>query len=133
MRLSVSIFLLLILSIHACSRGELPVSDPPIVSTIAVLPTETVVFTQEVLPSNWQGIPILPDALTGEGDGEGYVFTARSTLEQVRMFYETELPGLGWDSMPTEDVSTMIFVKNDETLTINVFAKEGEVLVLLTK
>jgi len=134
-----TILALFVLSVAACSRGKLPVSvpvntsAPPVVPTATVMPTGIVLPTKETLPPDWQGIPILPEALLGEGDDEGYVFTARVTVEQVRMFYETELPILGWEAIPSTDASTLLFGKENENLIINIIAKGDEVLVLLTK
>lgn len=133
------LLLLLALFVPACSSGGSPVSEqintspPTVVSPAAVMPTGVVLPAEETLSPDWQGIPIPPDALAGEGDEEGYVFTARVAVEQIRSFYEVELSRLGWESMPTDDASTMMFVRNDETLTISLLTKGDEVLVILSR
>jgi hypothetical protein len=79
----------------------------------------------------------MPGAVAGEGDEESYVFTTHATLQQVREFYELEMGKLGWQSSVEGDGTTALmltFTKDaSETLTINVLAKGGEVLVLLSK
>jgi hypothetical protein len=123
--------------LSACSTDTVPDSAPVITST---LPAIAITLAADVVPpvtllssSDWQGIPIMPGALAGEGDEDGYVFTIRSAIEQVRAFYEAELPKLGWKSIPTEDASTMMFIRDDEALAISLMAKGDEILVLLTR
>lgn len=79
----------------------------------------------------------MPDAVAGEGDEEGYVFTIKATPQQVQEYYELELGKLGWQPFPQEDgeVSLMLIFMNEDstTLTVSVIAKGDEVLVLLVK
>jgi hypothetical protein len=60
--------------------------------------------------SEWKGIPIMPGAVAGEGDEEGYVFTIRATPQQVQDYYQLELGKLGWPSLAQGDgeSSTML-------------------------
>ena len=146
-------FLLLILS--ACSIPLTPSGTP----TFTALPTGTAIATQtptvthlpqsetpgvdsELLsddqPANeWNGIPIMPGALAGEGDEEGYVFTIRATPQTVQDYYQLELGKLGWQLASQEQADSsmlLIFISTtSERLTIHVIAKDEEALVLLVK
>lgn len=79
----------------------------------------------------------MPDAVAGEGDEEGYVFTIKATPQQVQEYYELELGKLGWQPLSQEDgeASLMLIFMNEDstTLTVSVIAKGDEVLVLLVK
>jgi hypothetical protein len=85
--------------------------------------------------SEWNGIPIMPNAIAGEGDDEGYVFTVKATAQQVRDYYQAELGKLGWQLLtPAEGEASLKFMNNaSETLTISLIAKGDQVLVLLVK
>jgi hypothetical protein len=105
-------------------------------------PTETPDAVAELAPegepdSEWDGIPIMPGAIAGEGDEEGYVFTIKATPQQVQEYYETELAKLGWQPFAQGDgeASLMLIFMNEDstTLTVSVIAKGDEVLVLLVK
>jgi hypothetical protein len=77
----------------------------------------------------------MPDAIAGEGDEEGYVFTVNATTQQVRDYYQSELGKLGWQLLaPEEGEASLKFMNSaSETLTINLIAKRNQVLVLLVK
>lgn len=106
------------------------------------LPTSTVDVVASLLPdgqasTEWKGIPIMPNAITGEGDEEGYVFTIKATPGQVQDFYQTELAKLGWQPFGTSNGDTSLMLmftnNNSDTLTVSIIAKGDEVLVLLVK
>ena len=65
--------------------------------------------TQEfVLPSGalldeWEGIPIMPGAISGETANDGYQFTTEADLDEITSFYETELTNLGFELELTVD------------------------------
>jgi hypothetical protein len=113
-----------------------PMDDTPLQTT------ETSAAISALLPegqpaSEWYGIPIMPGAIAGEGDDEGYVFTAKVTPQQVRDYYLLALGKLGWQPMATgegEPPLVLIFVDGTSTtLTISILSKGDEVLVLLVK
>jgi len=87
--------------------------------------------------SEWNGIPIMPEAIAGEGDEESYVFTVRATPQQVQEYYQLELGKLGWQPFATgngDSSLTLTFMNKDSaTLTISIMAKGEDVLVLLVK
>jgi hypothetical protein len=107
-----------------------------------LLPTETPDIVSALAPegtpaSEWQGIPIMPGAIAGDGDEESYVFTIRATPPQIQKYYQSELGKLGWQSSAQgegESSLMLIFTKGDSTtFTVNILAKGEESLVLLVK
>jgi hypothetical protein len=146
--------LLLILFLTACSN---PVqTTPTTVATLTLTVVPTLIPTNTSLPptekpeagsvlvpegqpaAEWNGIPIVPDAMAGEGDEESYVFTVKATPQQVQEYYQLELGKLGWQPFSTGDGSSsslmLMFTNNTSaTLTISVIAKGDEALVLLVK
>ena len=145
--------LLLIVVLTACSNFIQP--SPTVIPTLTltvlptpapinpfVSPTETPEAVSALLPegqpaSEWNGIPIMPDAIAGEGDEESYVFTIKATPQQVQDYYQVELGKLGWQPFATGDGDSslmLMFTDNaSATLTVSIIAKGEEVLVLLVK
>jgi len=139
---------LLLLSLAACSRFAPPTPTVVPTLTFTAIPalTATLAPTNTPLPSTatpvgqpaseWNGIPVMPGAITGEGDGESYVFTIKATPQQIQDYYQLELGKLGWQPFAQEGGdSSMLTFMNDasETLTVNIIAKGDEALVLLMK
>lgn len=63
-----------------------------------------------VLPSGtplaeWEGIPIMPGAISGETAADAYQFTTQAELDEIIGFYETELSRLGFELEVTSDES----------------------------
>ena len=108
------------------------VTLPPTSSPIP--PTET---PEAQLTSEWNGIPIMPGAIAGEGDDEGYVFTIYATLQQVQEYYRFELEQLGWQALSQEEddsSATLIFTDDASgMLTVSILSKGEESLVLLAR
>jgi hypothetical protein len=146
-----AILLLLILVLTACSSFAQPTPTtiptltftviPTLMPTyIPLSPTETPDAVSALVPegqpaSEWDGIPIMPDAIAGEGDEESYVFMVKATPQQVQDYYQLELGKLGWQPFATGDGdSSLMFMNNaSATLTVSIIAKGDEVLVLLVK
>lgn len=148
---------LLLLALVACSNFDQPAPTavptptftviPTFTATViptdtAVPPTETPEVVSELIPQGqpaleWKGIPIMPDAIAGEGDAESYVFTVKATPQQIREYYQVELGKLGWQSFAqgNGDSSIMLMFMNNasETLTVSIIAKGDQALVLLVK
>lgn len=85
--------------------------------------------------SEWNGIPIMPDAIAGDGDQESYVFTVKATPQQVREYYELELGKLGWQPVASGDEESSLMFMNgaSEVLTISIVTKGDTALVILAK
>lgn len=85
----------------------------------------------------WRGIPIMPDAVTGQEFSESntYSFKANVTAKDVQDFYNQRLTELGWSqpfNVPFEsDGGIMVFRKDQSSLAVTVMASEGSVVVLL--
>lgn len=144
--------LLLMLVLAACSnfRRLSPTALPTLTLTVlptaptntSVPPTQIPDAVSSLRPegqpaSEWNGIPIMPEAIAGEGDEESYVFTIKATPQQVQEYYQLELGKLGWQPFSTDngDSSLMLMFTNNAsaTLTISIIAKGDQVLVLLVK
>ena len=146
--------ILFLLILVACSNFIQP--NPTTVPTPTVTIIPTLVLTNTSVPqtetpdavaaiapegqpaAEWNGIPIMPDAIAGEGDEESYVFTVKATPQQVQEYYQLELGKLGWQPFATGDGNSsslmLMFTNNaSATLTITIIAKGDEVLVLLVK
>jgi hypothetical protein len=148
-----AILFLLVLILTACSSFTQPTSTAVPILTFTVIPTLAATNTSlqptgttdavsTLVPegqpaSEWNGIPIMPDVIAGEGDEESYVFTIKATPQEVQDYYQAELGKLGWQPFATGDGDSslmLMFMNNaSETLTVNIIAKGDEVLVLLVK
>ena len=78
--------------------------------------------------SEWNGMPIMPQAVAGEGDDESYSFTVEATVDQVQSYYEQEMTRLGWTPLAVgtgeNDSLLVIFQKGEETATVSIFLLE---------
>ena len=150
-------FSLILLVLSACSSSMKPTSAvvptpaftvtpllaaSPIPTNTSVLPTETSDAVSALVPegqpaSEWNGIPIMPNAIAGDGDDERYVFTIKATAQQVQEYYQLELGKLGWQAFATGDGDSSLMLnfmnKTSATLTVSIIAKGDEALVLLVK
>jgi hypothetical protein len=132
---------LLLLTLIACSGT----AQPTPTATAAPTRTATTVPTSSPLPpsqtpeappiSEWHGIPIMPGAIAGEGDEEGYVFTIKATPQEVQEYYQRELGKLGWRLFAQENSGsslTLSFMDSTSAmLNISIISNEEEALVLL--
>jgi hypothetical protein len=86
----------------------------------------------------WEGIPIMPDAIAGEEDAANYIFTIEATPEEIQAFYEQKMSRLGWNLLGsgqgTTDALLLIFIKDAATFSIAVIPQpDGIALVMLVK
>jgi len=105
-------------------------------------PTPTEDFLAALAPvgdpaSEWNGIPVMPGAIAGEGDDDGYTFTIQSTAEEIQAFYERELAKQGITLLAVGDGQNgsilLIFMKDLETVSVSIFPYEDLFIVLLVK
>jgi hypothetical protein len=113
-------------------------------------PTQTLVPPTEtpsapVLPmpsgkpsSEWEGIPVMPTAIAGEGDSKGYSFTINATPDEIQKFYEKELGKHGWNMFAggqgTTNAVLLIFMKDTSMLSVSIIPQpDGIMYVLLVK
>lgn len=94
-----------------------------------------------VLPSGtplaeWEGIPIMPDAISGETAADAYQYTTQSDLDEIIAFYETELSRLGFELEVITDESagytTLTFHKEGTSGLIAIVPVGGLYGVLIT-
>ncbi len=88
--------------------------------------------------SEWEGIPVMPNAIAGEGDSKGYSFTINATPEEIQNFYEKELGKLGWNMLASGQGTTnailLIFMKDTNTFSVSIIPQpDGIMYVLLVK
>jgi hypothetical protein len=108
-----------------------------------VPPTETPSAPVISMPSGepsseWEGIPVMPNAIAGEGDSKGYSFTINETPDAIQKFYEEELGKLGWNMFASGQGTTnailLIFMKDASTLSVSIIPQpDGVMYVLLVK
>lgn len=88
--------------------------------------------------TEWNGIPIMPQATAGQefSENSSYSFKFTGTTKEVQDFYNEQLTALGWSqpfSFPVEaEGGILTFQKENTTLLITITASEGSVVVLLT-
>lgn len=88
--------------------------------------------------TNWEGIPVMPNAIAGDGDSQGYTFTIKATPEEVQKFYEKTMSKLGWNMFAsgqgTTEAILLIFMKGSDTMTISIIPQpDGLMYVLFVK
>jgi len=142
---------------NAASTAKAFASEMPF-ETLQALATAVPVQTFEALPSAipefgqyfdpqgtpvdpWNGIPVMPQATTGEEFSENiYSYTVPASATDVQQFYNQQMEGLGWESpfgfQVSQDGGIMFFQKETEFVTITVAPdqnNEGSVDVILQK
>lgn len=107
-----------------------------------VLPTETLSEPVLSMPSGkpkseWEGIPVMPNAIAGEGDSKGYAFTIDTSLDEIQKFYKEELTELGWDFLAIGQGPKsvmLIFTRDTGPLSVIIIPQsDGIMYVLLVK
>jgi hypothetical protein len=132
-----------VVALTATPAAAAAATQTPKPTQLALPPTATPDALKALLPKKaadkaWQGIPVMPGALQGEGDDLGYTFTIDATARQVSNFYVFELGARGWLYYPYAQGDTgsdlMLFQRGQETLIISVHEGEGgEVVVVMVK
>ncbi|MFN8381828.1 MAG: hypothetical protein U0V02_07805 [Anaerolineales bacterium] len=90
-------------------------------------------------PSNeWESVPVMPNAIAGEGDSTRYSFTISASPDEIQKYYEKELAKLGWNAFANGQGSTeavfLIFMNDTDMLTISIIPQpDGTMYVLLVK
>jgi len=131
---------------------SLPTSTPEPTITPTVKPTETPVPPTEtssasapVLPmpsgkplTNWEDIPVMPNAIAGDGDSKGYSFTIKASPDEVQKFYKKEMTKLGWNMFASGQGTTsaviLIFMKDSKTASVSIIPQpDGLMYVMLVK
>lgn len=155
------LFIVLVLALASCNTlapkpTETPVPTETSVPTSTTTPEPTLTPTPTSVPptetptepvlkmptgkpdSKWEGFPIMPGAIAGEGDSKGYSFTIKASAEEIQNFYEKELNKLGWNLFANGNGDSgtvlLIFMKGTDTFTVSIIAQPDEIMyVLLVK
>ena len=89
--------------------------------------------------SKWEGFPIMPNAIAGEGDSKGYSFTIKASADDIQSFYAKELKKLGWNLFANGNGNNtgtilLMFMKGTDTFMVSIIPQpDGIMYVLLVK
>ncbi len=79
----------------------------------------------------------MPQANPGTEDQSGYSYTINATVQQVQVFYDTEMSKLGWQSLASGAGKTgsviLLYQKDNKTITIGAAPLGGVTLVMITQ
>ncbi len=107
--------------------SEINYYDGPLTYEIVAIGIPASSTVDEVpLPSGepadtWEGIPIMPGAIGGADEGSAYQFTVGATIDEITVFYESELAILGYTFENSEEqggYTTLYFAKGTSTVLI---------------
>jgi hypothetical protein len=110
-------------------------------ATIEALPSSMPDIGNAVNPqgeplSEWNGIPVMPSATSGEETGGIYSFKTTSTVQEVFDYYKAEMTNLGWNeffSMPeTGSGALLTYEKDSHMVTVTITTDGSGALVFLT-
>jgi hypothetical protein len=98
-------------------------------------PTADVNLPSGAPVDEWEGIPVMPGAISGEITTDGYLFTTQADLDEVTSFYETGLSNLGFELELNVDenagYSKLAFRKGDTSGMIVITPVSGLTAVLI--
>ena len=158
----ITLFVLLIMLASCSSFAPKPTETPIPTETSSPIPTDTPLPTPTDIPtetpvpptetpdapdlkmpsgepdSEWEGIPVMPNAIAGEGDKKGYSFTIDASVDEIQAFYEKELAKLGWNMFANGEGDNgsllLIFLKDTATLSLSIIPQpDGIMYVLIVK
>ena len=89
----------------------------------------------------WNGIPIMPDAISGDGGETSYYFTTKDTADAIHAYYDQELPKIGYTTLAVgngQGNTLVLFYQgtgqnSDASLSISLFSKGDVILVMIVK
>lgn len=130
---------------------ETPVPSPTVISSETPLPmpstapaeaTPTLDMFTALSPSGqplaeWQGFPIMPGAIAGGESNGTYFFTIRSTTDEIKAYYDKEMPKLGYTSMAvgnSEGKAVVLFYqgKDGSILSLSLFTQDDVMMVMMS-
>jgi len=92
-------------------------------------PGSSLPFPSGTPQSEWDGIPIMPQAIAGMGDEKGYQFSTKATFSEVQDYYLGEMTKRGWTFLGAGNPDTglvLLFLNNGQSVEIS-FVPQGEV------
>ncbi|MBN2386127.1 MAG: hypothetical protein JXB85_03850 [Anaerolineales bacterium] len=162
-KITLCIVLLALLPLVACSSAPpLPIVTPapstasaatatpststirfPLPTAISGLPTDDQQAIEALVPQGepaeeWNGVPIMPEAIAGDEDETGYVFSIAATAEEIQRFYETALGELGFTLLAVghgqqEGDLLLIFMSGSATVALSLVPYHTLNLVLIVR
>ncbi|MCL4262502.1 MAG: hypothetical protein KJ069_04780 [Anaerolineae bacterium] len=79
--------------------------------------------------AEWNGMPIMPQAIAGEGNDESYAFIVEASPNEIQTFYEQELSKLGWSLLGVGEGETgailMVFQNGAEVASISILTVDS--------
>jgi hypothetical protein len=97
--------------------------------------------TQNAITDARAGLPIFPGAIENESDIASYRYTVENAdIDTVQRFYKDEMQAAGWELLGSGDMSgadigkayALWFVKDQAIISVDVFAKENIIQVMIT-
>lgn len=91
-------------------------------------------IAQPTVPSNWQAIPIMPDAVVSNVSAPvtGYHYTISTDMKSVEGFYLDEMETIQWELLGKGDTSTqdfkalaLWFAKGEKIVTIEIWRQNN--------
>ncbi len=143
----IGLFSLVSVFILACSLVTNPINDvkntastaqalaTEVVSIASTVPLETLQAIPSLLPevgdifnpqgtpvSEWNGIPVMPQATAGQETQGLYSYKANATNEEATEFYTTQLTTLGWSEQVREtgETTLLYYSKDQQGVTITI-------------
>jgi hypothetical protein len=74
--------------------------------------------------ADWQGIPIMPGAISGGEVRDGYEFTTQATVDEITQFYEAAIAELGYsltESGEQGGITFLLFQKDSSQAIIAIY------------
>ena len=162
-----TLFLILLVFVLACNLVTSPINDAQqVVETVQSVASAIPIETLQAIPtamqeiemptgmpdmpdvgnvtdpqdpplSEWNGIPVMPEAISGGESSGMYSYKVNATVAEVFSFYKDELVKLGWSELftapDTGSGALLTYEKGDNTIVITIASgAEGEVLVFMT-
>jgi hypothetical protein len=127
---------------EALVSTQTPLPTKPSLPTEISLATETPSESPSSMPSEttlhtWEDVPLMPNAIEGQGDSQRYTFVVQELVDNVNTFYQEELVKFGWkmtSGKGNEEQSSMSFTKDGNTIEITVILQtDGLTSVTLQK
>jgi hypothetical protein len=78
--------------------------------------------------TEWQGIPIMPGAISGGETDDGYEFTTQATIDEIAQFYEVALAAQGYSLTTTGEeagVTFLLFQKGSTQAIVGILPVGG--------
>jgi len=125
-----------------------PSPIPTVTASMMPAPTDTAIPTEPanviagLVPvgepeSEWNGIPIMPGAIAGDGDTGAYRSMIKASQDEIQEYYERELRKLGWSLLATGQGDTgvviLIFTGDSGTLSVSLIEHDDEYIVMIVK